>query len=58
MFRILQLENEKVFMIKENQSLENHRCQLLPANLEWNDIRKWIKDKIVNMNVHNAHVAK
>ena len=47
-----QIEDEEVFVVKGNRSLENYSCQPLLTNLKWNNIRKWIKDKIVNMNVY------
>lgn len=47
-----QIEDEQVFVLKGNRSLENYSCPPLLTNFKWSNIKKWIKDKITNMNVY------
>ena len=50
--KILQQIEDKVFTLKENRSLENYSYPPLLNNIKWNNIKTWIKDKIINMNVY------
>ena len=41
-----QLEEEEVFKVKDNRTLESYNSQPLMSNIKWANVKIWLKEKI------------
>ena len=47
-----QLEEEEVFKVKENRTLQSYTSQPLMSHIKWANLQKWLKEKILNLDVY------
>ena len=47
-----QLQEEEVFKVKENRTLESYSSQPLMSHIKWANIKKWLKERILKLDVY------
>ena len=47
-----QLQEEEVFKVKESRTLESYSSQPLMSHIKWANIKKWLKERILKLDVY------
>ena len=47
-----QLEEEEVFKVKENCTIQSYTSQPLMSHIKWVNIQKWLKEKALTLDVY------